>query len=109
MKRTPCEEHIWNCLPAIRKELAFSIIEHFKLTQKETAEKLGLTPAAVSQYMSKKRGRNRITDEEALEEIKKSAARIVKEGDSAVIQETCRLCKFLSKKQSLGFNCMSCD
>jgi len=109
MKRTPCEEHIWNCLPAIRKELAFCIIEEFHLSQKETAEKLGLTPAAVSQYMSKKRGRNRITDKEALEEIKKSAERIVKEGDSAVIKETCRLCKFLSKKESLGFSCMTCD
>ena len=38
MLRTPCEFMMWNGLPAIRKEIAESIIDNYDLTQKETAE-----------------------------------------------------------------------
>ena len=57
MQRTSCEYMMWNGLPVIRKEIAESMINDYGLTQKETAEKLGLTPAAICQYVSRKRGR----------------------------------------------------
>ena len=57
MRRTPCEYIMWNGLPVIRKEIAESMINNFGLNQKEAAEKLGVTPAAVCQYISKKRGK----------------------------------------------------
>jgi hypothetical protein len=46
---------MWYGLPVIRKEIAATMINNFGLNQKETAKKLGITPAAVCQYMSKKK------------------------------------------------------
>jgi len=48
---------IWNGIPSIRKELAEALIKEFGLSQRDAAEKLGLTPSAVCQYLSKKRGK----------------------------------------------------
>ena len=72
MKRTTCEYMMWNGLPVIRKEIAESMINDFGLSQKDTAEKLGITPAAVCQYVSRKRGRINIVDNLILQEIKSS-------------------------------------
>ena len=62
MKGTPCEYMMWNGLPVIRKEIAESMINNFGLNQKEAAKNLGVTPAAVCQYLSKKRGKIKIVD-----------------------------------------------
>jgi len=61
----------------------------FNLIQKEASEKLGVTSAVVSQYLSGKRGKMEIIDEEILEEIKRSTKRIIEEGEKVVVQETC--------------------
>jgi len=53
--KLPCEHALWYVLPQIRAELARELVER-GLSQKDAAEKLGLTPAAVSQYLHKKRG-----------------------------------------------------
>jgi len=42
------------------------MINDFGLNQKEAADKLNLTPAAVCQYLSRKRGKISITEEEIL-------------------------------------------
>ena len=60
---------MWNGLPLIRKEIAESMMTNFGLNQKEAAEKLGITPAAVCQYVSHKRGNKTIDDEELIKEI----------------------------------------
>ena len=93
MRQTSCEFMIWNGLPMIRREIAENMINNFGLTQKEAAEKLGVTPAAICQYLSKKRGKIKITDKEALTEINKSAEVIIQREGGAVISETCRICK----------------
>ena len=93
MKRTPCEYIVWHGLPVLRKEIARSMITDFGLNEKETALKLGLTPAAVSQYLSGKRGDTDITNAKALQEINISAERIIIQRDDVVVSELCRLCK----------------
>ena len=62
--KTPCEIIVWQILPVIRKEFAKSLIENHKLTQRKVAEKLGITEAAVSRYLSKKRGDKEVIDKE---------------------------------------------
>ena len=109
MKRTTCEFMMWNGLPVIRREIADSMINYFGLTQKEAAEKLGITPAAVCQYVSKKRGRLDIKDEHILIEIKTSAERIINNGKDNVIPETCRICKILRASKNFSLVCKSCD
>jgi len=102
MKKTPCEEILWKGLPVIRKELAWSLIYDFGLSQRQAAFKLGITPAAVSQYLSRKRGNKSINDPIILAEIVKSAERIFSHGDTFVLVETCRLCRLIKKAN--GFN-----
>ena len=109
MKRTTCEHMMWNGLPVIRREIAESMINDYGLSQKETAEKLGLTPAAVCQYVSRKRGKIPITNENVLEEIKVSAKKIIKNGDGHIIKETCRICKILRSSDMFDMFCTACD
>ena len=97
MKRTPCEETIWTLLPVIRKELARTMVLNFNLNQKETAEKLGLTPAAVCQYLNMKRGQINITNQNIIKEIDKSAKIIINNSGNRVIPETCRICKLIKE------------
>ncbi len=108
MRRTPCEYMMWNGLPVIRREIAESMIANFGLNQKETAEKLGVTPAAVCQYISKKRGKIEINDNGISTEIRISAQRIITDGEKSVIPETCRICKMM-RATFLSLNCPACD
>ncbi len=108
MKRTPCEFMMWNGLPVIRKEIAESMITNHGLNQKQTAQKLGVTPAAICQYLSNKRGKIKIIDPEILQEINKSAERIIQEEHPAVVPETCRICKILMKKGLYPLMCEHC-
>lgn len=98
MKRTPCEYIIWKGLPAIRKEIAESMIKNFGLSQREAANKLGITPSAVCQYLSNKRGHIVINDKFLLEEINNAAKTII-DNEDVVISETCRICKILQSKE----------
>jgi predicted transcriptional regulator len=108
MKRTPCEQVMWNGLPVIRKEIAERLITDFGLNQKDAAEKLGITPAAVCQYLSHKRGNVKIQDQDLLKEITRSAERILNATDENVVEETCRLCKIFTEKGIFPFTCESC-
>ena len=109
MKRATCEYMMWHGLPAIRKGIAESMINDFGLNQKEAAEKLGLTPAAVCQYVLKKRGKLDILDEIILEEIKLSAGTIIENGGGSILSETCRICKLLRSSRQFSLVCPSCD
>jgi len=99
MKRTPCEYMMWNGLPVIRREITEKMINNFGLSQKEAAQKLGVTPAAICQYLSKKRGKQNIIDKVMTEEITISAERIIKNNNgNSIVTETCRICKVMRKK-----------
>jgi uncharacterized protein len=93
---TPCEIILWNRLPAIRRHLAIALIENHGLNQRDTADKLGVTPAAICQYLSKKRGQAVIFQKDILDEIAISAANIIKDG--SVSTETCRLCRLIREQ-----------
>ena len=109
MIRTTCEYMMWSGLPVIRKGIAESMINDFGLSQKEAAEKLGVTPAAVCQYVSKKRGRVDISDELVLNEIKLSAEKIIDNGGNSILPETCRICRLLRSSPEFSLFCLSCD
>ena len=104
MKRTPCEYLLWNLLPAIRSEIARSMVNDFGLNQKEAAAKLGIQPAAVCMYLSDKRGKSNIKNEFFLNEVKNSAEKILQDNDRDLVKETCRLCKILKSKGLFPFS-----
>jgi predicted transcriptional regulator len=96
---------LWNGIPTIRKELAELLIQQYGLSQRQTAEKLGITPSAVCQYRSKKRGKTDIFDETITKEITISAERIMKNDGIDVIIETCRICRLVQKNKHFSFLC----
>jgi predicted transcriptional regulator len=51
----PQEIDVYYTIPAVRRELAQRLVKQ-GLTQRDVARRLGVTEAAVSQYMSNKRG-----------------------------------------------------
>lgn len=103
MKQTPCEYIVWHVLPVIRKGLTESMINDYGLSQSKSAEKLNISPAAVSQYISGKRGKINITDKKINKEFSKSAERIIRLGDDIIVSETCRLCRFLLSQIFFSF------
>lgn len=108
MKRTPCEYIMWVGLPVIRKEIAASMVSHYGLSQREAACKLGVSPAAISQYLSKKRGKIKVNDQDLLQEIRISAKRIIDTNESLVVVECCRICKFMIKNGFFEHEIMPC-
>ena len=55
MYALPQEIEVWYIIPAIRKALAEQLVKKHKLTLEKTGNILGVSKAAVSQYLSKKR------------------------------------------------------
>ena len=104
MLQTSCEQMKFKGLPTIRKEIVKSMINTFGLTQKEAAEKIGITPAAVCQYLSRKRSKISVVNNDILIEINISAEKIIKQGESAVNYEICRVCKILREQGLLSFS-----
>ncbi|RLE38649.1 hypothetical protein DRJ17_03250 [Candidatus Woesearchaeota archaeon] len=77
--RMPQEIEVWFVLPAIRKELAKAMIVN-GATQREIAKIMGITEAAVSQYMKGKRATEVQFSKDIKMEIEKTARAILKEG-----------------------------
>ena len=107
--KTPCEIIVWNIVPVIKKEIAKILVNEFRLNQKQTAEKLGTTEAAVSRYISGKRGALEITDKDILNEINKSAGKIANENSTILIMEICRICRLLKNKEIIDGINYKCD
>jgi len=99
--KLPCETGVWYLLPMLRAELAKELLK-LGLTQKEVSEKLGITQAAVSQYISKKRGRNIKLDKKSKKSIIEIAKKIACNSDQTVVErEICRMCVRARKSKVL--------
>lgn len=100
--KSPCELIVWHLLPAIRSELAHELkTDRFK--QNEIAQKLGITPAAVSQYMSEKRGSDFKFSDDVNGLIKGIAKRIACEdlSEFEIMEEMCVICLAVRKEGML--------
>jgi uncharacterized protein len=78
-KIMPQEIEVWYLLPALRRELAKIFIEHHNMTQKDAAKILAITEAAISQYLSEKRGGEVQFSRKELKIIEEVAVKIIKE------------------------------
>ena len=98
MEQMPQEIMVWHILPAIRRELSKSLVKEHKLTQKQVAELLGITEAAVSHYLKSKRAKDVVFDNQVLDKIKRSAERIVKNKE-CLVPEIQKICNHINIKQ----------
>lgn len=106
--KLPCEHIVWNIVPIIRKEFAKNLVANHNLTQKNVADMMDISEAAVSRYLSGKRGVLEITDRNILKEINIATERIVKGTKYTVIEETCRICTLLKDHEFFNDAIKSC-
>jgi predicted transcriptional regulator len=77
---TPQEIDVWYILPTIRREIALALVKK-GLKQREVAERLGMTEAAVSQYIKNKRAKSIELPPEIKKDIRKAAENLAREQD----------------------------
>jgi uncharacterized protein len=92
----PQEIEVWYILPAIRKKIALKLIEEGK-AQKDVAEIMGVTPAAISQYKKQKRAKVDIFNQEMETELELSVKNILKDNNN-LGDEMIRLNNLMKKK-----------
>lgn len=98
--KSPCELVVWYVLPSIRSELAKELIER-GINQKEVSKRLGMTEAAVSQYVKGKRGTKLELGKRAKESIGRLAQAMIEGKDSNMITEVCRICGSVKADRTL--------
>ncbi len=74
--RPPCESIVMVVLPAFRSLVARELIEKFNLSQVEAARRLGITQAAISQYLNKKRGSQLMSELESVPVIRTAVLKL---------------------------------
>lgn len=102
--RPPCEIVVTKVLPAIRTVLVKDLIDRHDLTQKEVSEELGVTQAAVSQYLSSTRGdeklERKLKNSDIFGKIQDLSDKIAagNSGRQQIIEEFCEICDTMRKK-----------
>jgi uncharacterized protein len=94
----PCEKAVWYNLPQIRADLAIELVKT-GMTQSQAAKKLGVTPAAVSQYIHKKRGMQSVKSKSYCNEIELAVKKICEEATSDELHRiVCTCCRLLQQE-----------
>jgi uncharacterized protein len=113
----PQEIAVWYIIPSLRKEIAKAMIAE-GIPRKRVGVVLGLTQAALSQYVSSKRGTNLSFSKGQKELIKKTAKKILSDEKNTLkylyeltkkfmgAENVCKLHK--SKDDCLPVNCKIC-
>lgn len=97
--KSPCEEIVWDVLPSIRAAIAEELIKR-GISQKEVSRMLGVTPPAVSQYVSKKRGYHIEFREDIREAIGKLAEDLIGKKEGDLVKRICEICRMLQEDES---------
>ena len=97
--KTPCEIVVWYVLPTIRRELAKELVDTYHMKQADVGRLFGVTDAAISQYLKKKRGGSALIENSPhyppfISEIKKSA-KAIHEKQGETVLELYRICSFV--------------
>ncbi|MBN2127795.1 MAG: transcriptional regulator [Candidatus Diapherotrites archaeon] len=97
----PCELVGWTILPAIRKELTFYLVKEKKIERKKVCEILGLTPAALSQYIKGKRASGvklSNADKKRIHSLGDYLIKGKKISEKNFISHSCEVCKKMKEK-----------
>lgn len=93
-----CDEMVRHYLPQIRAEVVSRMVTQRGLSQKRVAGYMGLTPAAVCQYVSRKRGCKCLEISEDLNEVIEQWTGSLINGDNSVT--ICDICRCVQKKRN---------
>jgi len=96
MYSLPQEIEVWYIIPAIRKELAKLLTKKYKLTFDKVGEILGVSKAAISQYINKKRASLLRFPASIKKEIEKSAE-IISKNNNLALKEIIRILNLMKR------------
>jgi uncharacterized protein len=91
-----CDTMVRNLLPPMRAEMVVRLVQKQGLSQSDAAKRLGVTRAAVSQYMSRKRGAGEVEISSELDLMIDRWALAVLTGESDI--NLCDVCQCALKK-----------
>ena len=113
----PQEIEVWYIIPKVRKELAQLLVSKHKMSYEKTGDLLGVSKAAVSQYISNKRANKIKISKEIDKEITISAELLANKKSNGMIeierilnimkttQCSCDVCKKYNKDVIKYCNC----
>jgi len=104
MYNLPQEIEVWYIIPAIRKELSRILTRKYKMTFEKAGSLIGVSKAAVSQYLKSKRGASIKFPSIVKKEIEKSA-KIISKNESLALKEILRI---LSIMKTTKCSCKVC-
>ena len=93
------EVEVWYIIPALRKELSRLLTEKYGLSFEKAGNILGISKAAISQYLSNKRA-NKIKLSSAVKKEVVQSAKIMYENPSSAVAEMQRLLKLMKESRS---------
>lgn len=91
-----CDIMVRKYLPAMRAEMVARLVQREGVTQSDAAKMLGVSRAAVSQYMSRKRGDSGVEISHELDSLIDKWALSVTSADQSIT--LCDICKCAMKK-----------
>ncbi len=113
----PQEIEVWYIIPKIRKEMATIFVKEYKLSYEKTGDILGISKAAISQYLSNKRANKIKLSKEIEKEIKTSVKTVMEKKSNGMMEIeriiqlmknskcACDVCKQYNKEVLKYCNC----
>ncbi|MBS3765461.1 transcriptional regulator [Candidatus Bipolaricaulota bacterium] len=98
--KQPCEVAIWHVVPCIRACLSRELVEK-DLTQQKVGDLLGISQAAVSQYVGEKRGNISQKDPRTYQMVTELADDLVKGEVSDLSERICEICRTVQQNEQL--------
>lgn len=100
----PQEIEVWYIIPTVRKELAKQLTKKHGLSYEKAGIILGISKAAVSQYLSNKRANKIKLSPDIKKEVAKSAS-IINENPKLALMELQKILKIMKERK---FSCDVC-
>jgi predicted transcriptional regulator len=99
---------VQHILPALRLEVTRDLVEKHGMKRSDAAAKMGITPAAVTQYLSRARGGSATTlleGNEKVMELVDELSRDIAAGESPLDVLLLKLCRACAAARSEGLIC----
>jgi predicted transcriptional regulator len=106
--KPPCMVVVQHILPALRLEITKELVEKYGMKRSDAAAKMGVTPAAVTQYLNRARGGSATTLLEGsgkVMEIVYELSRDIAAGESPLDVLLLKLCRACAAARSEGLVC----
>ena len=104
MMKLPCQSIVWNVLPAIRAAIAEEL-NNMGVAQLEAARLLDMTPSAISQYLTGKRGYRIVFEGEVKESINRLAQDLKAGRVDDLASRICGICAQIREENQPGDAC----